>query len=154
MFSDSAAEQHLAALLIKRRDKILRAYLPAVNPIVNPSLGADGLLRFENAAVAAGVASPAVGYRVSWARFDNGTGETRPLGDTLVSTTSTLPTPPELPSADGVIIRADVSATAADPAAWQRPVHIYFRRAGATWALIGLDRGIGNHAPASRPPAK
>src|SRR5215218_1536180 len=36
--SDPAAEQHLAAVLIKRRDAIGRAYLPSINPIVNPRL--------------------------------------------------------------------------------------------------------------------
>ncbi len=153
-FSDAAAEQHLAALLIQRRDKILRTYLPAVNPIVNPSLGPDGRLRFENAAVEAGVASAPAGYRASWARFDNTTGDSRPLGEPVTSTTTSVPTPPELPSAEGIILRADISATESDPAAWQRPVHIYFRRTGGAWTLVGLDRGIGNPAPSSHSPAK
>ena len=39
-FSDPAAEEHLATVLIQRRDKIARAYLPAVNPIVDPRLSA------------------------------------------------------------------------------------------------------------------
>ena len=55
-YSDAAAEQHLAALLMERRDKILRAYLPAVNPIVGGRLSESGELTFQNAAVAAGVA--------------------------------------------------------------------------------------------------
>jgi hypothetical protein len=151
-FSDTAAEQHLVTLLIQRREKILRAYLPAINPIVNPSLGSDGQLRFENAAVSAGVADPPAGYRASWARFDNATGDARPLGETVVSKTAVVAAPPELPSADGIIIRADVSATASDPAAWQRPVHVYFRRSGGAWTLIGLDRGIGDSTPPSRRP--
>jgi hypothetical protein len=148
-FSDAAAEQHLAALLMKRRDKILRAYLPGINPIVNPTLGGDGQLRFENAAVSAGVAEPPAGYRASWARFDNTTGESRPLGETVISRTAVIPAPPELPSADGTIIKADISATASDPAAWQRPVHLYFRRSGGAWTLVGLDRGIGEAAAPS-----
>src|SRR5262249_48061159 len=55
-YSDHAAEAHLAAVLIKRRDAIGRAYLPAINPIVDPRLSADGRLTFDNAAVAAGFA--------------------------------------------------------------------------------------------------
>ena len=35
-FSDPMAEQHLADVLIKRRDTILRIYLTAINPIVAP----------------------------------------------------------------------------------------------------------------------
>ena len=53
-YSDPAAEAHLADVLIKRRDAIGRAYLPAINPIVDPAL--DGALTFGNAAVQAGVA--------------------------------------------------------------------------------------------------
>ena len=64
-------------MLIKRRDTIGRAYLTAINPIVDPRLDAAGALTFENAAVAAGVARGA-GRPIapSWSRFDNATGET------------------------------------------------------------------------------
>ena len=41
-YSDAAAERHLADVLIKRRDKIGAAYLPAVNPLVDFALGWDG----------------------------------------------------------------------------------------------------------------
>ena len=58
-FSDPTAEKYLADVLIKRRDKITSIYLNAVNPIVSPRLDANGRLTFENAAVAAGVASGA-----------------------------------------------------------------------------------------------
>ena len=58
-YSDPAAERHLAAVLMKRRDTIGRTYLTAINPIVNPRLDAAGALTFENAAVAAGFAAAA-----------------------------------------------------------------------------------------------
>ena len=47
-YSDSAAEQYLADVLIKRRDKIGRAYLTRVSPITNPTLSAAGVLTFDN----------------------------------------------------------------------------------------------------------
>ena len=37
-YSDPKAEQHIADVLIKRRDKIGRAYLPKINPIVDPRI--------------------------------------------------------------------------------------------------------------------
>ena len=55
----------LVDILIKRRDKILRTYLPAVNPIVAPRLE-DNRLTFENAAVRADVATAPEAYRASW----------------------------------------------------------------------------------------
>ena len=49
-YSDPVAEAHLVAVLIKRRDAIGRAYLPAITPIVDPRLE-GGMLAFDNAAV-------------------------------------------------------------------------------------------------------
>ena len=46
-YSDTAASDHLAAVLIKRRDTIGRIYLTAINPIVNPRLDAAGALTFD-----------------------------------------------------------------------------------------------------------
>ena len=70
-----ATEQHgphaplLTDVLIKRRQKIAAAYLPAINPLVDFALSEDGRLSFSNAAVAAGIATaPAAGYRVELVR--------------------------------------------------------------------------------------
>ena len=98
-YSDPAAEKYLADVLIKRRDKITSIYLNAVNPIVAPRLDANSRLTFENAAIAAGVASGPATYRASWFRFDNATGETQALSETQ-SPTTTIEAPARL--ADGV----------------------------------------------------
>ena len=98
-FSDPAAEKAIGDIMIKRRDKILRTYLPAVNPIVTPRLE-NNRLSFENAAVAADVAKAPEVYRASWFHFDNATGESRPLSETT-SATTTIEAPPGLPTARG-----------------------------------------------------
>ena len=138
-FSDAAAEAHLAAILTQRRDKIARAYLPAVNPIVEGRLTAGGELTFENAAVAARVADAPAGYSAKWWEFDNATGQTRALGDTR-SANASMKAPRELPSAGGAIVRIDVSADGGPHPAWQLPARLYFRRAADGWTLIGLER--------------
>jgi hypothetical protein len=149
-FSDGSAERHFASILKQRRDKIAHAYLPAVNPIVEPRLSAGGELTFVNAAVAAGVSPEPPGYRAVWAVFDNATEATRSLGET-VAPGRALAAPPDLPSAAGTIIRADVSAFGAAPPSWVEPIHVYFRRTTDGWKLIGLDRGIGGDKPATPP---
>jgi len=138
-FSDPAAEQHLAAILIQRRDKIARAYLSSVNPLVNPRLSADGELTFENAATAAGATEAPQGYRAVWARFDNASGDTQPLGDSRAERAA-LRAPRSLPAADGDIVQVDVTGEGPGHPEWQQPIHLHFRRAAGAWTLVGLGR--------------
>jgi hypothetical protein len=137
-YSDPAAEKYLADVLIKRRDKVTRTYLAAVNPIVSPRLD-GGSLTFENAAVSAGFAGPPAEYRASWSRFDNATGETRPIADTR-STTLTLPAPRDLPDASGSYIEVEVSSISEPFPSWRKPVRMFFCRVGTGWKLVGLER--------------
>src|SRR4029453_15349769 len=104
-FSDPAAEKGIGDILIKRRDTIVRTYLPAVNPIVTPRLDTDRLT-FDNAAVAAGVAGVPEGYSAVWFHFDNATGEARALGATS-STTTSIAAPGGLPETIGSFIAVD-----------------------------------------------
>jgi len=136
-FGDEEGESILFTTLAARRDAILRAYLPAVNPIVDPAIE-GGRLRFRNAAVDARVANAPASYKAAWQRFDNATGDVSPLQETTAGGTE-LPAPNTLPSSDGVYIRVDVSADGG-PDAWAEPVQLYFRRAGGGWKLVGLYR--------------
>jgi hypothetical protein len=137
-FDDPASEKAIADILIKRRDKIMRAYLPAVNPIVTPRLE-DNRLSFENAAVAADVAKAPDGYRASWFQFDNATGESQPIAEST-STSTTLEAPNGLPSASGSHIMVEISADTKDYPTWRRPIRTYFRREADGWKLVGLER--------------
>jgi hypothetical protein len=138
-YSDPAAEKYLGDVLIKRRDKVTRIYLTAVNPIVAPRLDAAGRLTFDNAAFAAGVASGPATYRASWFRFDNATGETQPLADTQSSTT-TIQGPAGLPASSGSFVAVDISADSKAHPAWLRPIRTHFRRGADGWTLVGLER--------------
>ena len=138
-YRDSAAELHLVSTLIKRRDAIGRAYLTAVNPIVEPALDASGTLTFGNAAVSAGFAAPPSGYRAVWTRFDNATGTTTALGESRAAA-ATLTPPRPLPDALDTFIAIDIAAEGAVQPAWTQPVRSFFRRTRDGWKLVGLER--------------
>lgn len=138
--SDPDAENYLTEVLIKRRNKIGEQYLTRVNPLVNFLLTED-LLRFDNAAVKAGIARPPAAYTASWFIFDNHTGATQPLGETTGSS-ETLKAPGALPSAAGAFIVVEVRATGAAHDTWHRPARAYFRRLNDGWKLVGLERVI------------
>ena len=138
-YTDPAAEKHIADTLIARRDAIGRSWLTNVNPVVSPALDASGTLTFANAAVDAGGAKAPTGYEVAWHTFDNATGDTKPIGQRTTSSTPKVSAPAGLPTGAGSFIRADISATGADPT-WAVPVHAYFRRTASGWQWVGFNR--------------
>ena len=147
-FSDPVSERFLGDALIERRDKIGRAWLTNVNPIVEPALSADGSLTIGNAAVQHGFANAPELYLVTWYRFDNATGESQQMRQ--VKGQAPFPAPAEvltrtrpdttLPGDRGVFVRVDISA--ADPAhrSWALPVRAYFRGTADGWKLVGFER--------------
>src|SRR5262249_45672230 len=126
-FSDPAAEQYLADVLIQRRNKIARAYLSGVNPLVNPKLSAAGELTFDNAASAAWAADAPSGYAADWRQFDNASGDARPLGQSR-SAKASLQAPRELPSSPGDIVQIDVTGEGTGHPEWTHPVRLHFSR--------------------------
>ena len=140
-YHDESAARLLAEILIQRRDRIGRAYLTAVNPVINMALDRDGRLTFENAAVMAGVASePTQGYIVHWATFDNTTGQGAPLGAPTATKGRESPAPVALPSAPGSFVKVQISAATPEHPSWAVPVEAFFRRSATGWALVGVDR--------------
>ena len=140
-YSDPAAEALLGDVLIQRRDKIAAHYLAAINPLVDFALTPAGRLTFRNAAVDHGGATPpAGGYRASWARFDNATGESVEIGAPTTSADTDLQAPGPLPQTAGSFVRIDVSAVEPAPASWTVPVKVYFRPTAGGWTLAGVER--------------
>jgi len=133
-FGDAASEAFLTKAIADRRLRILQAFLPKVNPLVDVAI-ADGRLSFRNLAVETAVADRAPGYRALWYTFDNVADKA-----TLVATTEETQSPlpmPALPATD--YIKVDISAIGG-PEPWTRPISVYFRRDSSGWTLVGLER--------------
>jgi hypothetical protein len=145
-YSDESAAVHLANVLIERRDKVGRAYLNAVNPVTDIKLDQSGTLTFDNAAVSAGVASEASQYTVSFAAFDNATGEATPLGPPVPTTERRVRLPRGSSSPAPAFVMVRIAASAPDHPAWATPVDAYFRRSQGGWKLVGVERLPRTHA--------
>jgi hypothetical protein len=138
-YSDPAAEQLLTEVLIKRRNKIGRVYYSRMNPLVNFSLDASGMLRFENPATHAGMVEKPLHYKAVWSIFKNDTGASLPIGESE-SSSEQVAAPAALPETPGAFVVAEVRAVDAPHAAWASPVRATFRRTVRGWELVGLER--------------
>ncbi len=139
-YKDPAAEQLLASLLIKRRDKIGRSYFARINPLTRFALSESGELTFENPAVRAGFATtPAKGYEAVWARFDNATQQTQPIGNATAQQ-DRMTAPAALPADAGSFVKISIRANEPPHPSWAQPVDVYFRRDGGRWVLVGVER--------------
>jgi hypothetical protein len=138
-YSSPEARKLLSDILIVRQGRITAAYLPAVNPLVDFALSADGRLAFRNAAVDASVVpAPPGGYQAAWATFDNATGQAVSIGTTTGPQGGAAPA--ALPATPGTFVRVEISAVGAAPPAWTMPVGAYFRRNASGWSLVGVER--------------
>ena len=139
-YSNPQAAEYLIETLLARKSKVLMAWLNGTNPVVEPALSASGELTFENAAEAVGVAKAADRYTLAWSRFDNATGTHEPVGDEQSVTAPKAQAPAALLASQPDYISVRVSVIKAERPEWAQPVQIYFRRSGAGWMLVGLER--------------
>ncbi len=136
-FGDPRAEQVLAEVIAARRDRLVAAYLPAINPIGGLTL-AGTRLTFTNPAVDLQVAPAPKGYRAEWFAFDNATATSTPIGTTEGDGTTLAA--PALASTRDAFVRVNVAAVGNERESWATPVSAYFRRQADGWKLVGFER--------------
>ncbi len=141
-YSDPNATRYISEALIKRRDKITRHWLTAVNPVVDFTLSGEGVLTFRNAAIDAGAATEGQGYLLQWSRFDNLADRHDPVGVEISVPAAAGRLPAGLAGAEFVAVT--VRSIHPEFPAWKRPVQAYFRRTGAGWQAVGLTRQIAD----------
>ncbi len=140
-YSDPAVTEYIAAALVERRDRIARTWLTGVNPIVDPVLAADGTLTFENAAVAAGVATRPTEYHLSWSRFDNAADARVGPGYDVVSAGARSAAPADV-LRGSAFVTVVIETRHPDHPHWTTPVDVYFRRTSSGWETVGIDRHL------------
>jgi hypothetical protein len=150
-YSEVGAADHIASTLIKRRDKVLRAWLTGVNPVTEPTISEDGRLTFLNAAANAGVASPMASYVLTWSELDNSTGAAKgqAVQQTVEGDTDkvSVQAPPAV-LAVAAFVQVEIVTTHQEFPAWRAPVTMTFRREAGGWRHVGLVRAE------SSPPGK
>lgn len=127
-FTDPAVTEKLTAILAARRDAVVRAWTAATLPISNLRIE-EGQLRFTN------LLPQAEGnYTAQWFVWDNAhSRKGGPLGSASLA----------VPSSDAEYIGCVLEDAA------RHELTAYFRREGAAWKLVGLDRGLASEeAPA------
>lgn len=138
-YGEPNAAAYIAEVLITRRDKVLRTWLTAVNPIVDPVLGADGVLTFRNAAVDAGIASPPAAYALEWKVFDNTSNAgSEPADERQVEEARAAAPAQVLRGREFVSVT--IRTGHAEYPRWEEPVTVYFRRTEEGWQTVGIDR--------------
>jgi hypothetical protein len=138
-YRDPRATDYLTATLIKRRDKVLAAWLNQVNPVVEVTLDTSGALTWVNAAVTARAATPAESYTLQWFRFDNATDTRSNVGQPMVVKELRATPPSELLSGADYVGVTMTAQNATQPG-WARPATFYFRRVPTGWQAVGIER--------------
>lgn len=128
-YSDPEAENWIVQCLIKRRDKIGKAYFAKVLPLDRFEVHGSELV-FDDLAVKHGLLGSR-DYTVQWSRFNNDTEQkTQLAGDT------SLALPRQLQEAAvGEYFAADISGVDK-----QKTITVYLRKSAGGVRIVGIDR--------------
>jgi hypothetical protein len=141
-YSDPAVVDHVTGALLRRRGRVIQAWLATRNPIVDVRLDADGTLRFRNAVVDAGIADAPEGHELAWFRFDNVAG-TRRYAAGVATEGDAAATAPAAFLAGAAYAGVDITTVHPQYPQWRTPVRVYFRRVPGGWQTVGIDRQVG-----------
>ncbi len=138
--SDQQAEDYLIGVIIKRRDKVGRYWLNAVNSVDRFQIQGDRL-HFEDLAVQYGFAGRPAAYTAAWYRYDNERDRKTPMQVSQEAAGPPLVIPAEARTAGDALyftvqIRRKVEGGARIPQA----VHVYFRKEPGGLKIVGIER--------------
>ena len=135
-YNDPAAEDFLAEILIKRRDKIIAHYLSQINPLDGFSVDGDNL-EFENLGLKEGLAKDAY-YEYFWYTFDNRTEELDVIAQRAITSEPRILIPKD--PADFLMCR--IRTRSQQQRRWRKNVDVLLRMNG-TPSVVAVDREVG-----------
>jgi hypothetical protein len=136
-YSDPEATAWVTDTLIKRRDKIGKAWLSRGLALDNFGV-ADGRLVFDDLAEKYKVTGPRQ-VTIRWSEFDNGNNQRRP-----VETNGEGSTVPTAAGEKTGFLAASIKAAPEGSNTKAPEVTVYLRGAGGVWSVVGIDRNYGN----------
>ena len=141
-YSEPGAAEHIAATLIKRRDKVLRAWLTGVNPIAEPGcrLRRCAGVRKRRCRGPGVSRPPRLRDDVVAVRQHNGFARRGPGVEMRVTETQASAPKQVLDGAEFVSVA--IQTVHAEYPQWRLPVVFTFRRAPAGWQAIGIERTV------------
>jgi len=135
-FDDPETTDYLSATLIRRRDKILRHYTSATNPIVRFRVD-DDQLTFENLGETVGHGIGTV-YLYQWYAFDNETQVAISIGDERRVASPSI----SLPSERHDYWKIRIQTERKEHPEWRHRVDVFIRTQPQP-VVIGIDRETG-----------
>ena len=144
---DPEAERYLGDVIIQRRDKVVRHWIVASNPLdafIVTRRPAGWELSFDNAAIRVGAASDQASYQLQWSKLDNLSGREDPVGGLVVIDEACLLVPesvwgPEDDVGDRYAL-ASIATMHPDFPHWSEPVVISLRDRAGQIDVVGIER--------------
>ena len=152
--TDPEASRYLGDVIIKRRDKVVAAWITQTNPLdrfaVTRAASGD-VLTFDNAAIRVGVAPAGATYQARWLAFDNTTGLAHPVGEERALDQPRVAIPDAAwgpaDASGGRYAIASVSTIDAAHPSWTSPVVVTVRDRRHVLDVVGIERATsGDHA--------
>ena len=137
--TNSQAEDYLVQTLIRRRDKIIRYFLPRINPLVDFKItgNPDALnLEFRSLGAEANL-SNTNSYHYQWFRFNNKQQSIESIVKSQLSPQPML----AIPKDKAEFLMVLISTRSAQQKNWQKKIKIYIRN-GLRKSVVGIEREL------------
>jgi len=140
-YSDPKLTAYFLQVLLERQEKCGRFGFSRVNPL--DDFRVDGnRLEFANLSERYGFVDGSTTYRVSWSTYDNRRDTARLIGEptTQSETRVALQQRTDAETGGELFLRVEIHSLHQDHPEWEKAVHVYLRKNGSGYDVVGIDR--------------